>query len=236
MNDIILSTQNGEPVASSRDVAKRFGKNHRDVLRAIEDILEGVRKIAQTPTEEGVSKNGQTPMFFKSEYTHPQNHQKYPMYLMNRDGFSLLAMGFTGKEAVQWKLKYIEAFNQMEKQLAAQHKEQQAVQDANIQNAIDRVIEARKKLDENTAFLDECRKNREDSKAKYMQVKALCGEFKAIYGQNCDTVRTMENVVRGSQGDLTSAIDSLTIVAKGYPFYAALMDSLLDGLSAKKEE
>ena len=158
------------------------------------------------------------------------------MYLMNRDGFSLLAMGFTGKEAVQWKLKYIEAFNQMEKQLAAQHKEQRAVQDANIQNAIDRVIEARKKLDENTAFLDECRKNREDSKAKYMQVKALCGEFKAIYGQHCDTVRTMENVVRGSQSFLTNAIDSLTIVAKGYPFYAALMDSLLDGLPAENVE
>ena len=110
------------------------------------------------------------------------------------------------------------------------------MQDANIQNAIDRVIEARKKLDENTAFLDECRKNREDSKAKYMQVKALCGEFKAIYGQHCDTVRTMENVVRGSQSFLTSAIDNLTIVSKGYPFYAALMDSLLDGLPAKKKE
>ena len=103
-------------------------------------------------------------------------------------------------------------------------------------DAIDRVIEARKKLDENTAFLDECRKNREDSKAKYMQVKALCGEFKAIYGQHCDTVRTMENVVRGSQSYLTNAIDSLTIVATGYPFYAALMDSLLDGLPAEKKE
>ena len=148
----------------------------------------------------------------------------------------LLVMGFTGKAALEWKLKYIAAFNAMEKQLAAQHKEQRAVQDANIQNAIDRVIEARKKLDENTAFLDECRKNREDSKAKYMQVKALCGEFKAIYGQHCDTVRTMENVVRGSQSFLTSAIDNLTIVSKGYPFYAALMDSLLDGLPAEKKE
>ena len=77
MNDIILSTQNGEPVASSRDVAKRFGKEHNHVLRDIKAL------------EEGVSKNGQAPMFFKSEYTHPQNHQKYPMYLMNRDGFSL---------------------------------------------------------------------------------------------------------------------------------------------------
>ena len=71
---------------------------------------------------------------------------------------------------------------------------------------------------------------------RYMQVKALCGEFKAIYGQNCDTVRTMENVVRGSQSYLTNAIDSLTIVAKGYPFYAALMNSLLDELAPAKKE
>ena len=103
MTDIILSTQNGEPVASSRDVAKRFGKRHDHVIRDIEELIKGFPK------------NGDTPMFFKTEYTHPQNHQKYPMYLMNRDGFSMLAMGFTGKEAVQWKLKYIEAFNAMEK-------------------------------------------------------------------------------------------------------------------------
>ena len=220
MNDIILSTQNGEPVASSRDVAKRLGKEHKNVMQAVANLV----------AENSAAKSMFHPATFENR------GKKYPMYLMNRDGFSLLAMGFTGKEAVQWKLKYIKAFNQMEKQLAAQHKEQQAVQDANIQSAIDRVIEARKKLDENTAFLDECRKNREDSKAKYMQVKALCGEFKAIYGQHCDTVRTMENVVRGSQSFLTNAIDSLTIVAKGYPFYAALMDSPLDGLPAEKKE
>lgn len=39
------------------------------------------------------------------------------MYIMNRDGFSLLAMGFTGKKALEWKLKYINAFNEMERQL-----------------------------------------------------------------------------------------------------------------------
>ena len=107
MNDIILSTQNGEPVASSRDVAKRFGKEHKDVLRAIKSITAQNCAVTQ--------------MFYQSEYT-AGTGKKYPMYLMNRDGFSLLAMGFTGKEAVQWKLKYISAFNAMEKQLAAQHK------------------------------------------------------------------------------------------------------------------
>ena len=216
MNEIILSTQNGEPVASSREVAKRFGKEHKHVLAAIRQIL--------------AAENSATKFFHETAFEY--RGQRFPEYLMNRDGFTLLAMGFTGKEAVTWKLKYIEAFNQMEKQLAAQHKEQQAVQDANIQSAIDRVIEARKKLDKNTAFLDECRKSREDSKAKYMKVRALCGEFKAIYGQHCDTVRTMENVVRGSQSFLTNAIDSLTIVAKGYPFYAALMDSVYQAAQA----
>ena len=103
MNEIILSTQNGEPVASSRDVAKRFGKEHKDVLRAIKSITAQNCAVTQ--------------MFYQSEYT-AGTGKKYPMYLMNRDGFSLLAMGFTGKEAVQWKLKYLEAFNQMEKQLA----------------------------------------------------------------------------------------------------------------------
>lgn len=107
MTDIILSTQNGEPVASSLQIAESFEKRHDHVMRGIEDILRGLPK------------NGDTPMFYKTEYTHEQNGQTYPMYLMNRDGFSLLVMGFTGKAALEWKLKYIQAFNEMEKKLNA---------------------------------------------------------------------------------------------------------------------
>lgn len=89
MTDIILSTQNGEPVASSRQIAESFGKEHRNVMRDIENLMTA-----------GVLKNEQTPMFYKTEYTHEQNGQTYPMSLMNRDGFTLLAMGFTGKAAL----------------------------------------------------------------------------------------------------------------------------------------
>lgn len=52
-------------------------------------------------------------MFQKSLYENSRGKQ-YPMYLMNRDGFSLLVMGFTGKKALEWKLEYIKAFNKME--------------------------------------------------------------------------------------------------------------------------
>lgn len=115
MTDIILSTQNGEPVVSSRQIAENFGKSHDNVLKGIENLIGGLVKINDTP---GLPKNGDTPMFYKTEYTHEQNGQTYPMYLMNRDGFSLLVMGFTGKAALEWKLKYIQAFNEMEKKLA----------------------------------------------------------------------------------------------------------------------
>lgn len=56
-------------------------------------------------------------MFYPSTYKVDGNRKSYPMYLMNRDGFSLLVMGFTGAKALEWKLKYIEAFNAMEKEL-----------------------------------------------------------------------------------------------------------------------
>lgn len=103
MTDIILSTQNGEPVASSRQIADNFEKNHRDVLRAVDNLKEDVRNFAQ--------------MFFES--TEPDSYGRgQRTYLMNRDGFSLLVMGFTGKAALEWKLKYIQAFNEMEKKLA----------------------------------------------------------------------------------------------------------------------
>lgn len=103
MNEIILSTQNGEPVASSRQIADSFEKRHDHVMRDIDTIKKDVPNFGE--------------MFFETEapdsYGRPQR-----TYLMNRDGFTLLAMGFTGKAALEWKLKYIAAFNEMEKKLS----------------------------------------------------------------------------------------------------------------------
>lgn len=103
MTDIILSTQNGEPVASSRQIAESFGKEHKDTLECIRQILAAENSATKS-------------MFY--ETTYENRGKQYPMYLMNRDGFTLLAMGFTGKAALEWKLKYIQAFNEMEKKLS----------------------------------------------------------------------------------------------------------------------
>jgi Rha family phage regulatory protein len=105
MSDIILSMRNGKPVVSSRQIAENFDKNHRDVLRAVDNLKEDVRNFAQ--------------MFFESTEADSYGREQRT-YLMNRDGFTLLAMGFTGKAALEWKLKYIAAFNEMEKKLTEQ--------------------------------------------------------------------------------------------------------------------
>lgn len=105
MSDIVLSMQSGEPVASSRQIAENFEKNHNHVLRDIDSLKKDVSNFGQ--------------MFFES--TEPDSYgREQRAYLMNRDGFTLLAMGFTGKAALEWKLKYIAAFNEMEKKLSEQ--------------------------------------------------------------------------------------------------------------------
>jgi len=100
----LINIQNGQAVTTSRQVAENFGKEHFNVLRDIENIKNGV----------DINFEG---YFFESNYK-ASNGKTNPEYIMNRDGFTLLAMGFTGSDAIQWKVKYIQAFNDMEKQLA----------------------------------------------------------------------------------------------------------------------
>lgn len=101
-NQIKITTSNGELVVSSRQVAENFGKEHKHVLESIRTILAAENSAIK---------------FFRQS-TFENRGKQYPEYWMNRDGFSLLVMGFTGKEAMEWKIKYINAFNEMEKKLS----------------------------------------------------------------------------------------------------------------------
>ncbi|MBD9295452.1 MAG: hypothetical protein EGS06_00320 [Megamonas funiformis] len=103
----LVEIRDNQVVVSSRQVAEYFGKEHRNILRDIENII----------IQGSMLNFEHTQMFHKTTYINEQNKQQYPMYLMNKDGFSLLVMGFTGKEALKWKIKYIEAFNDMEQYL-----------------------------------------------------------------------------------------------------------------------
>ena len=107
---INVENHEGEMVVTSREIAENFEKDHKNVIRDIENLI-GQLKIEHTPK-----------YFIQAEYQHEQNKQTYKEYLLTRDGFTLLAMGFTGGKAIEWKLKYIDAFNKMEQALKEQSK------------------------------------------------------------------------------------------------------------------
>ena len=99
MNEIILQNKDGQILASSVEVAERFGKEHSKVKRSIQALEKDVANFGE---------------MFNLSYYEDSYGRKQEEYCMNRDGFSLIVMGFTGKKALEWKLKYINAFNRME--------------------------------------------------------------------------------------------------------------------------
>ena len=100
-----LKIIDGQITTTSNQVAEHFGKRHTHVLRAIRNLLAELPENAR-------------PNFGLSEFT-DNTGRTLPAYRLTRDGFTLLAMGFTGKEAMQWKVAYLNAFNQMEAELLA---------------------------------------------------------------------------------------------------------------------
>ncbi len=104
----LVHVEGGAVVADSRDVAQAFGKGHKNVTRAIDRMLKDAPEL----------RLNFEPQFFQAAAGQGAV-RRYRRFDMDRDGFALLAMGFTGPEALQWKLRYINAFNSMERTIAA---------------------------------------------------------------------------------------------------------------------
>ena len=110
MNELVF-LQNNQALTTSLKVAEYFGKRHDRVLRAISASIQALPKI-------GDSKKA----FIKSSYK-DETGKSNPMYLLNRDGFMFVVMGFTGKKAAELKWNYIQAFNAMEAALTERQSE-----------------------------------------------------------------------------------------------------------------
>ncbi|PUD95513.1 hypothetical protein DA477_12455 [Levilactobacillus brevis] len=103
MNELVIM-KDKQAVTSSLQVAETFSKQHKHVLESIDKLA------AENPATKSMFATG----------AYENRGKQYPMYYMNRDGFTLLAMGFTGDKALQFKLQYIDAFNEMEQQVKFQ--------------------------------------------------------------------------------------------------------------------
>lgn len=102
MEELVFKGKEGQVLTNSLLVAEKFGKKHYHVTDAIKNLLNSHEKSGQ--------------FFVPSTYIDASGKEN-PMYVMNRDGFTLLVMGFTGEKALGFKLDYIDAFNKMENAL-----------------------------------------------------------------------------------------------------------------------
>jgi len=102
----VVQIHEGHAVTTSIEVARVFEKQHKNVLQSIQSLL------AQLPDANRLN-------FQPVKYTDGKGESR-PAFQMTRDGFTLLAMGFTGNRALSFKLAFIDAFNRMEAQLKAQ--------------------------------------------------------------------------------------------------------------------
>lgn len=102
----LVQINNNQVTTNSKTIAEVFGKTHHHVCRDIEKL--------EIPEDFRAANFGASTYRSKNK-----NGQILPMYNITRDGFTLLAMGFTGAKALQFKLKYIQAFNEMEEKLKA---------------------------------------------------------------------------------------------------------------------
>ncbi|KAF6620522.1 Rha family transcriptional regulator [Paenibacillus sp. EKM102P] len=100
-----ITALDGIPVVSSRKVGEIFVKRHDHVLRDIANIQSSLPKIGESDWDIN---------FIKSSYKNDRG-KEYPEFLLTENGFTLLAMGFTGENAIKFKIKYIEKFNEMKK-------------------------------------------------------------------------------------------------------------------------
>lgn len=101
-NNGLVFIDNNQTITTSKLVAYAFEKQHKHVLRDIEKLKKDMPNFG--------------PMFMESTAWDSYGREQ-KIYLINKDGFLLLAMGFTGSKALKFKAAFIEAFNEMQKRL-----------------------------------------------------------------------------------------------------------------------
>lgn len=161
-----------QALTTSLKVAETFEKKHQHVLRDIDSLKKDVSNFGHMFEETSI----------KDSYGREQR-----AYFMNRDGFTLLAMGYTGKKALQFKLKYIEAFNKMEKTIREQElpqtPEERLALTMEVTNRLDkRVTNVEEKVDylTNTSELNETQRY-QLLQARKSKVIQACGGADSNY-------------------------------------------------------
>lgn len=126
----IVTIQGDHPTTNTLIIAEHFGKSHKDVLRALRELIKD--------SEDDFNERNFAPV----EY-YDSKGEKRPMYEITRDGFMLLSMGFTGTNATKLKIAFIEEFNRMEAALQQPTQRPGQVEEVQARRAREELLKAK---------------------------------------------------------------------------------------------
>ncbi len=130
--DIVFMGANSQVLTNSLLVAKTFEKSHKHVLDSIKNILDMSAENSAHIDFQDLSKDFE---LISMDIPMPNGGtRKSPVYVMNEEGFTLLAMGFTGSKAMLFKMRYVKAFQEMRKSI--QMEESKRIEEEKKQNEL----------------------------------------------------------------------------------------------------
>lgn len=164
MEDLVYMIESGEVVTDSMKVADKFHKPHKNVLMKIRNVIASAKKLANLDIR-----------FELISYTDRWGREM-PLYIMNRDAFTMLAMSFVGEEANMFKMAYIAAFNAMEKHIKEEQKaiapETMSLTPAEaLLNSVQLLVEQEKRLAVVEKKIEASEKEREESKERLLALE-----------------------------------------------------------------
>ena len=208
MNGLVIIL-NGKPTTTSLLIAEKFGKPHADILKVIRKTVE------QLPVKFSQGN------FSESDFTNERG-RTYKCFEMTRDAYSLIVMGLNGKGALDWKIKFIEAFNAMEQELLSKTNNIEWKQ-ARLQS-----IGARKSVTDQIAeFVEYATKQGSKSASMYYS-NITKMEYKAL-----EMISKNEKVPKGFR-DTLDAMDLSFLTTAEYVARKALQDGMHNDLHYKE--
>ena len=176
--NLVFRNESGQPTTSSLLVAETFDKEHKHVLRDIDDLVSKLQSV----------ENQYSPILGSHQTMFQEYYEDIPMpnggvrsskaYFMNKDGFTLLVMGYTGQKALEFKLKYINAFNKMEAQLILAN-QQQAQLTQQLLSACEKLESMNNRLEFIEKRVLTVDKKKKPAKPKYLTISEAISVFAA---------------------------------------------------------
>lgn len=191
MTELVFKSDGGVVVTTSLKVAETFGKDHSRVLRDIRELS----------CSEGFRQGN----FAESSYVNNQN-KEMPMVVMSKDGFTLLAMGYTGKKAMVFKESYIAAFNEMEAKLKERTKPKSQLEI--LVESAQALLEQSRRIDKIESRLDAMEQEREENTRLLLSVSVSQNELptQSIRNKIRELVNKYSSVKNINQSDVWHSV------------------------------